>query len=164
MALIRVRALEYAWMARSFRAAALRWMWTVTATRLATPRFRLALIAAHDDRDALRAVYLFTAAAPDRRVELYLPIDRHPTHRAEPGRAVVPASRFEREMHDLYGVQPPGPPAARRPVRHRHWPSGWYPMRHDTGTPPAFADAGHTKARSTTSWPTPVLLPGLHRP
>src|SRR6266545_2357836 len=38
--------------------------------------FRLALVAAHDDRDTLRAVYLYTAADPDRRVELHLPVDR----------------------------------------------------------------------------------------
>ena len=29
--------------------------------------YRLALVAAHDDKDALRAVYLLTAAGPDRR-------------------------------------------------------------------------------------------------
>jgi Ni,Fe-hydrogenase III component G len=39
--------------------------------------FRLALVAAHDDDDGLRAVYLYLAARPDRRVELHLPIDRN---------------------------------------------------------------------------------------
>src|SRR5204863_8670072 len=102
--------------------------------------FRLALVAAHDDGDALRAVYLYTAAVRDRGVELHLPID--------PGRPTVPslaglsfpAGRFEREMHDLYGIQPLDHPLPRRLVRHRHWPAGWYPMRHDAGPPPAFAD------------------------
>ena len=32
--------------------------------------FRLGLVAAHDDGDTLRVVYLFLAGAPDRRVEL----------------------------------------------------------------------------------------------
>jgi Ni,Fe-hydrogenase III large subunit/Ni,Fe-hydrogenase III component G len=102
--------------------------------------FRLALVAAHDDPDALRAVYLYLAADPDRRVELHLPIDRgEPTVPSLAGLS-FPAGRFEREMHDLYGIQPHGHPLPRRLVRHRHWPSGWYPMRRDAGPPPAFAD------------------------
>jgi Ni,Fe-hydrogenase III large subunit/Ni,Fe-hydrogenase III component G len=102
--------------------------------------FRLALVAAHDDRDALRTVYLYVAADPDRRVELHLPIDRgDPTVPSLTGLS-FPAGRFEREMHDLYGIQPLDHPLPRRLVRHQHWPSGWYPMRHDAGPPPDFAD------------------------
>jgi Ni,Fe-hydrogenase III large subunit/Ni,Fe-hydrogenase III component G len=102
--------------------------------------FRLALVAAHDDRDALRAVYLYVAGGPDRRVELHLPIDRdRPTVPSLAGLSFA-AGRFEREMHDLYGIQPQGHPLPRRLVRHRHWPSGWYPMRRDAGPPPAFGD------------------------
>lgn len=100
--------------------------------------YRLALVAAHDDKDALRAVYLLTAAGPDRRVELHLPID--PADLTVPSLAgqSFPAGRFEREMHDLYGVIPTGHPLPRRLVRHGHWPSGWYPMRRDAGPPPEF--------------------------
>jgi Ni,Fe-hydrogenase III large subunit/Ni,Fe-hydrogenase III component G len=102
--------------------------------------FRLALVAAHEDADTLRAVYLYLAAAPDRRVELHLPIDRdRPTVPTLAGLS-FPAGRFEREMHDLYGIQPLDHPLPRRLVRHRHWPSGWYPMRRDAGPPPAFTD------------------------
>ncbi|GIH21458.1 hydrogenase large subunit [Rugosimonospora africana] len=102
--------------------------------------FRLALVAAHDDHDALRAVYLYTAADPDRRVELHLPIDRdQPTVPTLAGLS-FPAGRFEREMHDLYGIQPLDHPLPRRLVRHSHWPSGWYPMRHDAGPPPDFTE------------------------
>jgi Ni,Fe-hydrogenase III large subunit/Ni,Fe-hydrogenase III component G len=102
--------------------------------------FRLALTAAHDDHDTLRAVYLYLAADPDRRVELHLPVDRdQPTVPSLAGLS-FPAGRFEREMHDLYGIQPLDHPLPRRLVRHRHWPAGWYPMRHDAGTPPDFTD------------------------
>jgi Ni,Fe-hydrogenase III large subunit/Ni,Fe-hydrogenase III component G len=102
--------------------------------------FRLALIAAHDDRDSLRAVYLYLAAEPDRRAELHLSIDRdRPTVPTLAGLS-FPAGRFEREMHDLYGIQPLDHPLPRRLVRHRHWPSAWYPMRHDAGPPPQFGD------------------------
>jgi Ni,Fe-hydrogenase III large subunit/Ni,Fe-hydrogenase III component G len=100
--------------------------------------FRLALAAAHDDRDALRAVYLYTAASPDRRVELHLPIDRDRPTVPSLARLSFPAGRFEREMHDLYGIQPVDHPLPRRLIRHWHWPSGWYPMRHDAGPPPPF--------------------------
>lgn len=102
--------------------------------------FRLALVAAQENHDTLRAVYLYLAADPDRRVELHLPISRdRPTVPTLAGLS-FPAGRFEREMHDLYGIQPVDHPLPRRLIRHRHWPSGWYPMRRDAGPPPPFDD------------------------
>jgi Ni,Fe-hydrogenase III large subunit/Ni,Fe-hydrogenase III component G len=106
--------------------------------------FRIALVAGHDDRpqgiDRLRAVYLFTAAEPDRRVELHvlLPCDSPEV----PSLIALsyPASRFEREMRDLFGIVPTDHPLPRRLVRHFHWPRGWYPMLSDAGEPPAFGD------------------------
>ena len=102
--------------------------------------FRLALVAAHEDADTLRAVYLYLAANPDRRVELHLPIDRDRATVPTLAGLSFPAGRFEREMHDLYGIQPVDHPLPRRLIRHRHWPSGWYPMRRDAGPPPMFTD------------------------
>jgi Ni,Fe-hydrogenase III large subunit/Ni,Fe-hydrogenase III component G len=101
--------------------------------------YRLALVACHDDTDALRVVYLFTAARPNRRIELQVNLD--PSHPVVPTLAGLsfPAGRFEREMHDLFGVVPVDHPLPRRLVRHPHWPAGWYPMRHDAGPPPPFA-------------------------
>jgi Ni,Fe-hydrogenase III large subunit/Ni,Fe-hydrogenase III component G len=107
--------------------------------RLLEGGFRLALAACHDDGDRLRAVYLFTAAAPDRRVELHVPLDAAHPQVPSLARISFPAGRFEREMHDLFGVTPVNHPLPRRLVRHAHWPAGWYPMRHDAGPPPAFA-------------------------
>ncbi|MEV6237527.1 NADH-quinone oxidoreductase subunit C [Lentzea sp. NPDC051838] len=100
--------------------------------------FRLALVAGHDDGDRLRAVYLFTAAAPDRRVELHVLLD--PAAPEVPSLAGLSfaAGRFEREMHDLFGIVPTGHPLPRRLVRHFHWPQGWYPMLTDAGDPPEF--------------------------
>ena len=49
-----------------------------------------------------------------------------------------PASRFEREMQDLYGIVPADHPMPRPLVRHRHWPVGWYPLRRDAGPAPEF--------------------------
>jgi Ni,Fe-hydrogenase III large subunit/Ni,Fe-hydrogenase III component G len=102
--------------------------------------FRIALVAGHDDGDRLRAVYLFTAARPDRRVEIHLPLDK--TDPRVPSLAALsfPAGRFEREMRDLFGIVPDAHPLPRRLVRHFHWPQGWYPMLADAGGPPAFGD------------------------
>jgi Ni,Fe-hydrogenase III large subunit/Ni,Fe-hydrogenase III component G len=109
------------------------------AAQLVAEGFRVALVAAHEDDDAFRVVYLFTAGAPDRRVELTLRTER--TRPSVPSLAAVsfPAGRFEREMRDLYGIVPLGHPLPRRMIRHDHWPQGWYPMRSDAGPPPPFS-------------------------
>ncbi|MGV8976696.1 MAG: NADH-quinone oxidoreductase subunit C [Cellulomonas sp.] len=100
--------------------------------------YRLALVAAHDDPDAFRVVYLFTAGSPDRRVELVLRTDREAPQVPSLAALSFPAGRFEREMRDLYGIVPLGHPLPRRLVRHQHWPVGWYAMRSDAGPAPAF--------------------------
>ena len=112
------------------------------AEELLATGFRLALVAAHDDGDRLRIVYLFLAGRPDRRVELECIVPA--SDPAVPSLAYLsfPASRFEREMRDLYGVQPIGHPKPRRLVRHAHWPEHWHPMRADTGPAPEFEAAG----------------------
>ena len=115
---------------------------TGTAEELLANGLRLSLVAAHDDGDRLRVVYLFLAGWPDSRVELEcaLPVD-DPTI---PSLAYVsfPASRFEREMADLYGIRPVGHPRPRRLVRHAHWPEGWHPMRTDASPAPQFEPTG----------------------
>jgi Ni,Fe-hydrogenase III large subunit/Ni,Fe-hydrogenase III component G len=102
--------------------------------------YRLALVAGHDDGDRLRAVYLFTATNPDRRVELHVPLD--PAAPRVPSLAALsfPAGRFEREMRDLFGIVPTDHPLPQRLVRHFHWPTGWHPMLADAGEPPSFGD------------------------
>lgn len=102
--------------------------------------FRVALVAGHDDGDRLRAVYLFTAVAPERRVELHVPLDREHPRVPSIARLSFTAGRFEREMRDLFGIVPDDHPLPRRLVRHFHWPRGWYPMLADAGEPPAFGD------------------------
>jgi Ni,Fe-hydrogenase III large subunit/Ni,Fe-hydrogenase III component G len=110
------------------------------ATSLLEQGFRLALAAGHDDGDRLRAVYLFTAPAPDRRVELHVPLDRDAPRVPSLAGISFPAGRFEREMHDLLGIVPTGHPLPQRLVRHFHWPQGWHPMLRDAGGPPEFGD------------------------
>jgi len=102
--------------------------------------FRLGLVAAHDDGATLRVVYLFLASSPDRRIELEVTLPADDPALPSLASLSFPASRFEREMHDLYGVEPVNHPLPRRLVRHAHWPAGWYPMRHNAGPPPPFTD------------------------
>lgn len=104
--------------------------------------YRLALVAAHDDGDTLRIVYLLLAGQPDRRVELTLTTDAATPSVPSLAHLSIPAGRFEREMMDLYGVVPQGHPQPRRLVRHGHWPQEWYPMRRNAGQPPPFPAAG----------------------
>ncbi len=101
---------------------------------------RLALVAGHDDGPTLRVVYLFLAGAPERRIELHVTLPADNPLLPSLAALSYPASRFERELHDLFGIIPVGHPLPRRLVRHAHWPSGWYPMRHDAGEPPPFSD------------------------
>jgi Ni,Fe-hydrogenase III large subunit/Ni,Fe-hydrogenase III component G len=102
--------------------------------------FRLGLVAAHDDGETLRVVYLFLAGNPDRRTELEVTLPARDPRIPTLASLSFPASRFEREMHDLFGIVPVGHPQPRRLVRHAHWPAGWYPMRHDAGPPPPFTE------------------------
>jgi Ni,Fe-hydrogenase III large subunit/Ni,Fe-hydrogenase III component G len=102
--------------------------------------YRLALVAGHDDGDGLRIVYLLTSP-PSRQVELTLHLTKDSLEFPSLATRSFPAGRFEREMHDLFGVVPQGHPLPRRLVRHPHWPAGWYPLRRDAGPPPPFTDA-----------------------
>lgn len=113
----------------------------IQAAELFGAGFRLALVAGHDDGAELRVVYLFVAPHPDRRVELVVTVPAGAPQLPSLAALSFPASRFERELHDMFGIVPVGHPKPRRLVRHAHWPAGWYPMRHDAGPPPEFTDA-----------------------
>jgi Ni,Fe-hydrogenase III large subunit/Ni,Fe-hydrogenase III component G len=113
--------------------------------------YRLALVAAHHDPptetdhagrvdETLRVVYLLVAGPPDSRIELHVPIPAHQPTVPSLADLSYPASRFEREMHDLFGIAPVGHPRPDRLVLHQHWPDGWHPLRADAGPPPAFGD------------------------
>ncbi|HUY48584.1 MAG TPA: NADH-quinone oxidoreductase subunit C [Streptosporangiaceae bacterium] len=110
------------------------------AARLFAEGYRLAAVAAHDDQHTLRVVYVFCAGPPDRRAELEVRLD--PAHPEVPSLAHLsfPASRFEREFCDLFGIVPAGHPFLRRLVLHQHWPQGWHPMRHQAGPPPPMQE------------------------
>ena len=57
------------------------------------------------------------------------------------GTLCYPASRFEREIFDLFGVVPAGHPDPRPLVRHGFWPKDYFPLRKDS-KPQSFIDDG----------------------
>jgi Ni,Fe-hydrogenase III large subunit len=121
-----------------------------------TAGYRLALVAAHDDgppagppsarepsggdpsTGGLRVVYLLVAGPPDTRVELHVRLNAAAPAVPSIAHLSYPAGRFEREMHDLFGIEPVGHPLPRRLLRHPRWPHGWYPMRAASASPPPF--------------------------
>ncbi len=113
------------------------------AEELMADGYRLALVAAQDDGERLRVVYLFLAGRPDRRVELEFSTPADEPAVRSLAYLSFPASRFEREMLDLYGIRPIGHPRPRRLVRHAHWPERWHPMRRTAGAAPQFERGGH---------------------
>jgi len=122
--------------------------------RLLEDGHRLALVAAHHEPSALRVVYLFTAW-PDRRTELILRADPASPHVPSLAALSFPASRFEREMRNMYGVEPDNHPMPRpasgtstkesksllkdvRSGKSPHWPNGSRAARQsDTRSPTA---------------------------
>ena len=54
----------------------------------------------------------------------------------------LPASRFEREIRDQFGIEFTGHPDPRPLVRHGFWPEDWHPMRQGASPPPPFTDDG----------------------
>ena len=53
-----------------------------------------------------------------------------------------PASRFEREIKDLFGVEAAGQPDRRPLVRHGFWPEDYHPLRKGALPPADFTDDG----------------------
>jgi Ni,Fe-hydrogenase III large subunit/Ni,Fe-hydrogenase III component G len=53
-----------------------------------------------------------------------------------------PASRFEREIKDLFGIEAIGHPDPRPLVRHAFWPKDYFPLRKDAVPPEHFEDDG----------------------
>jgi Ni,Fe-hydrogenase III large subunit/Ni,Fe-hydrogenase III component G len=53
-----------------------------------------------------------------------------------------PASRFEREIKDLFGIEATGHPDRRSLVRHAFWPGDYFPLRKGSALPGKFEDDG----------------------
>ena len=105
----------------------------------------LALMVANDrraDQGVFEVHYLFTNDPGDWFLHATerLPAD-DPTI---PSMATFyyPASRFERELKDLFGIEALGHPDRRPLVRHGFWPESYQPLRKDATLPENFTDDG----------------------
>ena len=107
------------------------------AARLLTASYRLALVAGHDDERGLRVTYTFLAPG-EEPVELRVALDPVTRRGVSLAALSFPASRFERELFDLYGIEPVGHPQRRPLVRHAHWPEGYHPMAAGAGPAPSL--------------------------
>ena len=104
----------------------------------------LRLMAAADrraDRDVFEVHYLFGRGGEDWFVVATVDVD--PAEPTIPSLATLhyPASRFEREIADLFGIRALGHPDPRPLVRHGFWPVDWFPLRKDA-LPREFHDDG----------------------
>jgi Ni,Fe-hydrogenase III large subunit/Ni,Fe-hydrogenase III component G len=105
------------------------------------------LLAAADTRGTTGAytlVYRFTPPPGEPVlavvVETSVP-PRDPTFPSLATRSFA-ASRYEREIQDLFGLVPVDHPDPRRLPLHQFWPAGYHPLRKDAPAPPAFRDDG----------------------
>jgi Ni,Fe-hydrogenase III large subunit/Ni,Fe-hydrogenase III component G len=120
--------------------------------------YRLALVAAHDDSpndERFRVV----AANPDRRVEFHVSLPAAEPTLPSLADISFTAGRFEREAHDLFGIQLVGHHQPARLVLHQHWPDGWHPMRRDAGPPPDFAEESRSYPFLTVEGPGVYEIP-----
>jgi len=96
-------------------------------------RKRLALVAAHEEPDGFRVVYVFLGGD---RVEVTVTMTRDYAWLPSLAAICYPAGRFEREIRDLYGIPAQDHPLPHRLVRHAHWPTEYHPMRSGAGPMP----------------------------
>ena len=105
---------------------------------------QLVLMAADDRRSQADAFYVHHLFAKPRAhwfVHASVRLDPRRPELTSLARFHYPASRFEREITDLFGIRVIGHPDPRRLVRHGFWPDDYYPLRKDA-EPREFADDG----------------------
>ncbi len=115
------------------------------ADRLAALGLSLELLAATDTRPEwgdFTLTYVFAPPAPRHLVVALVSVPPEAPSFPSLATRSFPASRFEREIHDLLGLTPTGHPELRRLALHQFWPEGYHPLRRDTTPRRDFADAG----------------------
>lgn len=105
----------------------------------------LTLMAANDrrtDRGVYEVTYLFANAAEDWFVHAVLDVPPQAPTLPSLATFYLPAARFEREIRDLFGIEPAGHPEPRPLVKHAFWPADYHPLRKDAPPPQPFTDDG----------------------
>ena len=103
------------------------------------------IIMAAEDRRAVGGLflvhYLFAQRAEPRLLHAAVGVDPARLEVPSLGARHYPASRFEREIQDLFGIRFAGHPDPRPLVKHAFWPDDAFPLRKDAGRR-EFADDG----------------------
>ncbi|MGZ8842346.1 MAG: hydrogenase large subunit [Pyrinomonadaceae bacterium] len=104
----------------------------------------LALIVANDrpDKPAFEIAYLFANTRENWFVHATREVAREDPAIESMATLYFPASRFEREIKDLFGIEAIGHPDPRSLVRHAFWPKDYFPLRKDAVPPDHFEDDG----------------------
>jgi len=104
----------------------------------------LILMAADDRRRAAGTFvvhYLFAHRSDNWFLHLSTALDGSRPSLPSLAPFIYPASRFEREIHDLFGIEIAGHPDLRPLVKHGFWPEDYFPLRKDASCE-AFSDDG----------------------
>jgi Ni,Fe-hydrogenase III large subunit/Ni,Fe-hydrogenase III component G len=104
----------------------------------------LILIAADDRRRSagvFEVHYLFAHRTGRWFLHVSTPLDGTRPELTSLAPFIYPASRFERELQDLFGIAVAGHPDPRPLVKHAFWPEDYYPLRKDA-SPEPFGDDG----------------------
>jgi Ni,Fe-hydrogenase III large subunit/Ni,Fe-hydrogenase III component G len=121
------------------------WEIPALADRLAPLGVRCQFLAAADTRtsgDDFTLMYIFAPPQLTPSVTVLVAIPPTVARFASLATRSFAASRFEREIHDLFGLVPEGHPDLRRLALHQYWPAGYHPMRRDVTPRTDFVDAG----------------------
>src|SRR5207248_9667876 len=96
-------------------------------------RARLVVMTGTDERDRGGGFGLYYTFARPSGALVTVEAQVDPVHPVFPSvTRVVPAAHwYEREVKDLFGVEPIGHPDPRRLVLHDDWPRGQHPLRKD---------------------------------
>lgn len=89
---------------------------------------QLAVIVGEDVRDAFVGNYVFTG---EKVVVLQVRMDHEKPEVPSLASLVPGAIVYERELKDLFGINPVGNPDLRRQAVPEDWPEGVYPLRKD---------------------------------
>jgi Ni,Fe-hydrogenase III large subunit/Ni,Fe-hydrogenase III component G len=115
------------------------------ADRLAALGLEVQLVAAADTRQAsgdFTLAYVFAPATLEPAVTVLVPISPELGEFPSLATRSFAASRFEREIRDLFGLVPAGHPDPRRLALHQFWPDGYHPLRRDVLPRTDFVDEG----------------------
>ncbi|HKQ64065.1 MAG TPA: NADH-quinone oxidoreductase subunit C [Methylomirabilota bacterium] len=122
------------------------WEVPALADRLAAVGARCQFMAAADTRTAASGdftlAYVFAPPQLAPSVSVLAAVPAGTARFASLATRSFAASRFEREIHDLFGLVPEGHPDLRRLALHQYWPEGYHPLRRDVAPRTDFVDTG----------------------